>query len=1002
MSSIEDVGIKIYNPKPVQENDKKISFIKLKWFNKLAKAITKKKEDKPVSIKKELKREEMFHNARIHRQANRPLKKIKEFDGSSRFCQCCYNPMKDQIHVTNFNFCDSSTDEFAEFGKGISLYFFYIKYSIFILLISFCLMSLPCLVISKKCSEELMDICEIIYIKEGDNINNTFPFCEGFTHIDKGAIINNNQIIILLKFNSMNLKQYREIFLNITNNKEIDKVIVNYNLVYFICLTTLFIIHSIYMLLLFNINKQYDMNVTSPSDYAVMITNLQSSFEILFSEINKINKSIKNNNKNNNNYIAQDYNQHSSRKIYKKFREIGLEKLDFNNKININDGFNEFIKNIICKNEEGEQFDIHLINICYKINEFKLTKEDIEKCSNQIYIANNDPEQKIKNSNLNSSDDEDKYFYYPLDFLDLYICPFTLYEESIEISEIEEKKKKLEKKLKILLKSTEKLTNDNFSGVLFIIFNSMKEKENFLEIHKNNFIMNLINSLSNLKYYLCSCCINPSKRKEYFLKHNFSIEEAPEPEDVIFENLEFSWVKRLSRILLAYAISFVLIVMCFFFILYLNNIQIKNSQSGHENIIVRYILSVSISLIIAVINSIFQKIFIVLTKIEKQFCMTNFLLSYSIKITIFTFFSSAIIPFLSSNYYNKQLNHDILITNCLTMFLSNSFLIPIIWTINFEYFLKKLRKCIIRKKRKRLPQKELNTLFELLDMDIASKYSYITRTLLMCFFYLPIFPLGIPICFIGFIFAFFLEKYNFVKMYKKPIMLNSKIIEIYSNYFIINLLIVSLADYSFLKDVFNSNMWITVNLILFSILTILPYNKVLSVDLIQINESDIKAEELYEDYFYNFFNDYERNNPITKKEGIKHFLDKLLEKFLITKNEYDDILRNYEHMNLLEIYYKSKLHFGLNIIKRAIFLKNSTKNLLEENADKKEPENQTDTVNINLNKQSLITSRNNKNFEMEEEKNYNGRNSYNILNLKTNFDSKMQFVSSRRSKIEKK
>ena len=207
----------------------------------------------------------------------------------------------------------------------------------------------------------------------------------------------------------MNLKQYRDLYLNITNNnKEIDKIIINYNLIYFICLITLFIIHSIYMLLLFNINKQYDMNVTSPSDYAVMITNLQSSFEILFSEINKINKSIRNNSKNNINFNMQEYNQQSSRKIYKKFREIGLEKLDLNNKISINEGFNEFIKNIICKNEEGEQFDIHIINVCYKINEFKLTKEEIEKYSNQLYIANNDPEQKIKNSNLNSSDDEDK------------------------------------------------------------------------------------------------------------------------------------------------------------------------------------------------------------------------------------------------------------------------------------------------------------------------------------------------------------------------------------------------------------------------------------------------------------------------------------------------------------------------------------------------------------------------------------------------------------------
>jgi hypothetical protein len=87
--------------------------------------------------------------------------------------------------------------------------------------------------------------------------------------------------------------------------------------------------------------------------------------------------------------------------------------------------------------------------------------------------------------------------------------------------------------------------------------------------------------------------------------------------------------------------------------------------------------------------------------------MTNYFLSYSIKLTILTFFSSVIIPYLSSNYYKEQLNYDILITNCFTMFLSNSFLIPITWTINLDYFLKKLRICIINKKMKRLPQDEL-------------------------------------------------------------------------------------------------------------------------------------------------------------------------------------------------------------------------------------------------------------------------------------------------------
>jgi len=214
---MSDIGIQIYNKtskrkskKPeTQKIDK--TLLNLKWISKLKNSIVKK-EDTPIFIKKELEREEMLENAEIHRQANRPLKQIKEFDGLTKFCQCCYNPMKDQIHVTNFNFCDS-TDEFAVFGRGISLYFSYFKYAIVILLFSFIALSLPNILISNKFTEEIINICNAIYSKEGENMNMTLPFCNGFI---KNKKENNNQIISLFKFNSMNVKQYKDIYFNIT------------------------------------------------------------------------------------------------------------------------------------------------------------------------------------------------------------------------------------------------------------------------------------------------------------------------------------------------------------------------------------------------------------------------------------------------------------------------------------------------------------------------------------------------------------------------------------------------------------------------------------------------------------------------------------------------------------------------------------------------------------------------------------------------------------------
>ena len=64
-------------------------------------------------------------------------------------------------------------------------------------------------------------------------------------------------------------------------------------------------------------------------------------------------------------------------------------------------------------------------------------------------------------------------------------------------------------------------------------------------------------------------------------------------------------------------------------------------------------------------------------------------------------------------------------------------------------------------------------------MNIAAKYSYLVRTVLMSFYFASIFPLGFGISLIGLIFAYWLEKFNFSKMYKRPEKLDKQIAEFY-------------------------------------------------------------------------------------------------------------------------------------------------------------------------------------------------------------------------------
>jgi hypothetical protein len=66
--------------------------------------------------------ESMIAKAKIHQRANRPLIKLKEFDGGTKFCQCCYLPAEDGEYLRKTSFCEN-TDKFADYGRGTSLYF---------------------------------------------------------------------------------------------------------------------------------------------------------------------------------------------------------------------------------------------------------------------------------------------------------------------------------------------------------------------------------------------------------------------------------------------------------------------------------------------------------------------------------------------------------------------------------------------------------------------------------------------------------------------------------------------------------------------------------------------------------------------------------------------------------------------------------------------------------------------------------------------------------------
>ena len=114
-------------------------------------------------------------------------------------------------------------------------------------------------------------------------------------------------------------------------------------------------------------------------------------------------------------------------------------------------------------------------------------------------------------------------------------------------------------------------------------------------------------------------------------------------------------------------------------------------------------------------------------------------------------------------------------------------------------------------------------------------------------------------------------------MYKKPEMLNRQIVEFYTNYFVLIPFVYGVGDFIFLNDAYEKRTWSLVNIITFGVMIILPYHQLLSIDFLKFDESQIHEKE-YDDKYVDFLNDYERANPMTKKEGEMRYVEQLEKK----------------------------------------------------------------------------------------------------------------------------
>ena len=821
-----------------------------------------------------------IEDAKIHRYSNIPLKKVGEFDENTVFCQCCGLPCLEKGVMEKYKYTDS-TEEYIKNGQSVTLYFSLYTYSIFILSIVFLTMSLPALIISYNRSYELNLIC--------NKLANKMTIEECKIYLDKENVVEdekNNRFNFILDFSGLNIKNYKIIHTLLTDklDEDLDGIFINYSVLNFIGILTILFVYFGYIILKNNKGYIPDIDILSPKNYSIMITGLDGFFPYLKTKTNFLSVIKEENNK-------DELKQSSERESLDEKSITGVKKFE-----NI---FQEKISELFLN--DTKKYNIKKVNVCFKINKYIELEEKLDKCIEMESLIHS-PYQ--KNKNLNVSKSQRLYYYSPLSDFNINIC-----ERTKKLSDIKKEKQEIQKQINELQNEVKEINMEKFAGAVIVSFNTIKEKEEFLSHIPNTLFLNLLKMIGKIRYFFCFCCIDKIDNSKFVMKHiKVKIEEAPNPEDIIFENLEFTEQSKVYRVVGINMISILLIAIGFGIILGLQQLQVYVNTKDY-NIMIYYLISLSITLVSSIINIIFEELLDMLTKHEKQSSITNYYLSYSVKLTIFSFLIKGIIPLVVEKIV-KTTNYEILITNMLTMFLVNSIITPLIWTLNISpiYLIKKLERHLIEKNTSRylnLNQKKLNELYEKSDMKIAEKYSYIAKTLLMTFLYITIFPLGILISIGGFILCFFLEKYNYINNYKRPEILNNTLFFFYLEYYIVNIFVIGIGDYIFLSDVFGTRTWSLVNIIFSGALIIVPYNYFLNHDFIGFKESKIN-KITYDDAYFEFHIDYERINPMAREEGIKNYIGKLFENQMIDKGQKDKLIKDFSNINLMNLYYQNR------------------------------------------------------------------------------------------------
>lgn len=248
-----------------------------------------------------------------------------------------------------------------------------------------------------------------------------------------------------------------------------------------------------------------------------------------------------------------------------------------------------------------------------------------------------------------------------------------------------------------------------FTGTVFATFKDVEDYKNY----KKNFPTTIESRIwMYVAYYLGGRCFYRKKKNKLFKYDEkaleITVEEAPEPDDVLWENLQITNKNRRYRRLLIALLTLIILGLSFVALYGISRIQksikiLNDKDAGDINkapiymVAAKYIVSFLFAAVTFLFNFLIKLAMIKLTDNERNKSNTKYLLSLSIKLSLFLFLNSGpspvIVNYVSGNWDNKQ----ILVNNSFFIFLSNSLFAPIIYLINPKGIINYIRRLLVKR-----------------------------------------------------------------------------------------------------------------------------------------------------------------------------------------------------------------------------------------------------------------------------------------------------------------